>query len=58
MKTELLTATVKIQESPTTLFSTIPNSIRSIMRLEKGQELEFIAYDDRSVEIRLKKSEE
>ena len=55
MKKELLTATVKIQESPSTLFSTIPNSIRSIMRLEKGQELEFIAYDDRTVEIRLKK---
>lgn len=57
MKKELLTATVKIQESPSTLFSTIPNSIRSIMRLEKGQELEFVAYDDRTVEIRLKKGE-
>ncbi len=57
MKNELLKSSVKIQEGGSNFFATIPNSIRSIMRLEKGQELEFIAYDDRSVEIRLKKEE-
>ena len=57
MKNELLKSSVKIQEGGSNFFATIPNSIRSIMRLEKGQELEFVAYDDRSVEIRLKKEE-
>lgn len=58
MKEVVLTSTTKIQEAGTNFFTTIPATVRSVLKPKKGDELEFIVYSDRSIEIKVIKKGE
>lgn len=57
MKEVIISSTSKVQENGTNFFATIPLSVRSVLKPKKGDELEFIIFSDRSVEIRIKEKE-
>lgn len=54
MKEVVITATTKVQESGTNFFTTIPATVRSVLKPEKGDEIEFVVYSDKSIELRMK----
>lgn len=58
MKDVVLTASTKIQEAGTNFFTTIPATVRSVLKPIKGDELEFIIYSDKTIEIRVNKKGE
>lgn len=53
-KEMILVSTAKVQESGSNVFATIPAPVRSILKPKKGDELEFVIYSDKSVEVRIK----
>lgn len=57
MKEVIISSTSKVQENGTNFFATIPLSVRSVLNTKKGDELEFIIFSDRSVEVRIKEKE-
>lgn len=55
MKREvLLTTSVKVQEAGTNIFITLPSTVRTILKAKKTDEVEYVIYDDKSIEIRMK----
>lgn len=55
MKREVvLTTDVVVQQKGSNIFATLPASVRSILKPEKGQTVEYVIYSDRSIEIRMK----
>lgn len=54
MKKEFFSTSVKVQQSGNTLYINLPAQVRSILEPKKSDEIEFVIYDDRSVEIRMK----
>lgn len=57
MKEIVITTTTKVQESGTNFFTTIPATVKSVLKPSKGDEIEFVIYSDKTVEIRLKEKE-
>ena len=57
MKEIVLTSTTKVQEAGTNFFSTIPATVRSVLKPEKGDQIEWVIYSDRTVEVRIVKGE-
>lgn len=45
--------TAKVQQAGTNFFTTIPAAVRSVLKPEKGDLLEFVIYNDHSVEIKV-----
>lgn len=56
-KVIVISATTKVQESGTNFFTTIPATVRSVLKPEKGDEIEFLIYSDKSIELRLKQKD-
>lgn len=50
----MITKSVKVQQSGTNTFINIPSEVRSILKPKKQDEIEFVIYDDKTVEIRMK----
>lgn len=55
MRKEFIKATTKIQQAGTNFFTTIPATVRSVLKPQKGDTLEFIIYNDHTVEIKVVK---
>lgn len=55
MKKEFLRKSTKIQQAGTNFFTTIPSAVRSVLKPEKGDLVEFIIYNDHTVEIKIVK---
>jgi len=54
LKKELMSTSVKVQETGTNMFTTLPSTVRSVLKAKKGDEVEYVIFDDRSIEIRMK----
>lgn len=57
MKTDIFIADTKIQQSGTNLLVIIPASIRSVLKPNKGDTLQYVIKDDKTIEIRIAKEE-
>lgn len=57
MKTEIFVADTKIQQSGTNLLVIIPASVRSVLNPSKGDVLQYVVKDDKTVEVRIVKGE-
>ena len=55
MKEAVITSTVKVQEFGTNMFSTLPSVVRSVLKPKKGDQIEYVVYNDKTIEIRMKK---
>ncbi len=53
-KDEFLRVSAKVQVTASNTFLNIPAQVRSILKPKKGDEIEFIIYSDRTVEIKMK----
>lgn len=57
MKKEVFfTTSAKVQMQGTNVFVTLPSAVRSILKPEKAQEVEFIIYFDKTIEIKIKEN--
>jgi len=54
LKKELLVSEVKVQQKNTNIFTTLPSTVRTILKAKKGDVVEYVIYDDKSIEIRMK----
>lgn len=52
MKTEILTKSVKVQETKSNIFATLPKWVRDILDIKKGDVIEYVIYTDKTVELR------
>jgi len=44
----------KVQTPGTNVFVTLPSAVRSILKPKKGDEVQFIIYSDKTIEIKIK----
>lgn len=54
LKELILSSTAKIQENSTNMLVLIPSTVRSVLKPKKGDEIEFMVYSDKTIEIRIK----
>lgn len=52
MKELMILSSKKVQQSGTNFFTTIPSTIRDLLKLEKGDEIQFYVYSDKTIEIK------
>ena len=57
MKNEILTADTKVQQTGTNLLVIIPASVRSVLKPSKGDTIQYVVYDDKTIEIKIVKGE-
>jgi bifunctional DNA-binding transcriptional regulator/antitoxin component of YhaV-PrlF toxin-antitoxin module len=58
MKTQLFESTSTVQVNDTNVFATIPGSVRSVLKPKKGDKVEWIVFNDGSVEVKIIRKEE
>lgn len=58
MKVQLFEFTSMVQFNGTNVFATIPSAIRSVLKPKDGDKVEWIVFNDGSVEVKIIRKEE